>query len=500
MVRLGTGARRSRRLMSRLPSSPMLVAVSRYCGSSPDTRAPYVARASMPTSAASAPSTPTSTGVRPARPISRPPRTSSKRAHACAQPRSSQPSSPRQPTAPSAMSMTWWRLSATCEALPAEHGDARQPVGPRQRRARARRRRRRAAGRPAAAGAPSTPLGVGRRSPRRAIPSSTSGASCSSLAVQRASPTVAGTSAHSTVRPTGSGPVAVVLRLRQPGEGDVGVGHVVGVDVAVAVLVQRRGTRARAPGGLSGGVRRAGDHRRQRRSSGAVHSTRSRPRCARPSSSVTRAGQPGLDPSDDGARLDRRAGRRGGHGEAVDDLAVAEAGVEERAPRRPGATGDRGAAGRPPSFTAIRRRASSADSSVGRPPHSLVGHRAVERRQRRRTEAGPHELGVRVVARAARSGAGDRSAAMRAADAGGTVRSEIAGPQRERRPSARRGAAARCGGAPAGRRRAARRAGPAPPARADGCSRWLPVVDALAADLEAGRHAAERVDASSSAT
>ena len=99
----------------------------------------------------------------------------------------------------------------------------------------------------------------------------------------------------------------------------------------------------------------------------------------------------------------------------------------------------------------------------------LGRHRSVERGQRRRSEPGPHELGVGVVAglaqRPGRRGRWRCGRRSRSAPSG-RGRAPAAGT----RPSARRGAGDRCGGAPGGRRRAARRAGPAPAAAPTGAA------------------------------
>ena len=226
---------------------------------------------------------------------------------------------------------------------------------------------------------------------------------------------------------------SVVLRLGQPGEGDVGVGHVVGVDVAVAVLVQRE-VDERQPAVPERWRRRAVDHGVASDASGAVHS-RVPASMARPSSSVTRVGRPGSTWPIDGAGLDRRASRDGRRRRGG------------RRPRRsPG--GGRGTCARPAgsrerSCAAARRRRSrrsaggrgSTTRSVAGRPHSFSAIGPWNALEHRRTEAGPHELGVRVVV--ARGAAAARSTGRRRCappTRGGTVRRRSAGPQREADP------------------------------------------------------------------
>ena len=183
-------------------------------------------------------------------------------------------------------------------------------------------------------------------------------------------------------------------------------------------------------------------------------------------------GRPGRSSVTVVARAEVDAGVGGGLGEAVDDLAVAESGIEERPPARarragdaPGQTGAVVDGDAPPGQLAREL--------AGVEPPQLGRHRAVEPGQRLGAEAGPHELGVRAV-----GGATPPTGHEVAGDAGADARRHR--PQRGRRPgggsapTARPGAGGRCGSAPGGRHRAARRAGPAPAGGADGCSRWLP--------------------------
>ena len=271
-------------------------------------------------------------------------------------------------------------------------------------------------------------------------------------------------------RPAGGiGAVAVVLRLRDPGQGDVGVGHVVGVDLAVAILVDDE-VHEQQPAvlGTSQGVGAAGGGGERSERRGPEHPA-------------------GLERRAIGERRARRRAR-GDRGPAAPcrmSTPAPTAAAARRSticpyPRRGyGTPGPRGAtcgrcAGRAtPAVHADPPAGQLAGELLGVDAPELGGHRAVEPLERRRAQPGPHELGVGVVARRGASGRVTRSPAMRAPIDGGTWRSRSVRLQREADPATSEvQAPVALAGLQVGRRaarRGGRRPAAAPTGAAGGC-------------------------------